>query len=286
MTIISGEKIQSLCDVYCGTESDFSIYNRSRTPKNTDLNTITQPWDNPTKIYCYGDSIDKFISLLPLIKNNFIFISHNSDKNITAEYLEFLNSPKLLFWHAQNVMFNHPKLGGLPIGIANSTWPHGNIDILTKVQTILPKTNDFYFYFSMHTNWSARSSCRDILSTKGLSFGTSQQFEPYLESLASYKYAICPPGNGIDSHRIWECYYLNVIPIVKRSIFTERLAAILPCIVLDDWTDFNAEQLISSYAPPPYSEKLDLAYIQQCIDTNTDYFSGADNNGASTFECT
>jgi len=253
------------------------------------MNAIIQPWDNPAKIYCYGDSIDKFISLLPLIKNKFIFISHNSDKNITSEYLDFLNSPKLLFWHAQNVMFNHPKLGGLPIGIANSTWDHGNLNTLSNIMANKsPKKNDFYFYFSIGTNRAERKSCHNQLVQKGLVFGKTLSFEPYLATLATHKYAICPPGNGVDCHRMWECYYLNVIPIVKRSIFTEKLSAILPCVLLDDWSLFNKKILLDSYIEPCFSssDKLTLDYVRNCIDKGYDYFqgSGEDNMGTSTLE--
>jgi len=271
--------------VFCGTISDFSIYNRPRTSKNLDIKRIHQSWDNPSRLYCYGDSIDTFISILPHIKNNFVLVTHNSDINITAKYTEFLNSPKLLFWHAQNVMFNHPKLGGLPIGIANSTWAHGNLNSITNIMmTTSAKTSDFYFHFSIGTNRTERQPCHDQLVKKGLVFGASMRFDRYLTHLASHKYAICPAGNGIDCHRIWECYYLNVIPIVKRSIFTEKLVAILPCVLLDDWDDFNAETLLASYKMPTQSDKLRLSVVLDCLNTHRDYFIGTDNNGFNNLE--
>ena len=285
MDIITGERIQSLCDVYCGTAHDFSMYDRQITPKNLDLHQIVRPWDNPKKIYCYGDSIDTFVSILPHLKNDFIFITHNSDTNITAKYQDLLENPKLLFWHAQNVMFNHPKLGGLPIGIANSVWPHGSIATLHRVMAqAKPKTRDFYFNFSIRTNPAERHACYECLSKKGLVFSATQGFEPYLTDMAAHKYAICPPGNGVDCHRMWECYYLNVIPIVKRSTFTEKLAALLPCVLLDDWSMFDAQTLLSSYTEPSISDKLTMDYVRRCIEEGRDYFRGADNMGANTLE--
>lgn len=289
MNIITGERIQSLCDVYCGAAYDFSIYNRAITSKNLVLQTIVEPWDNPKKIYCYGDSIDTFISILPHVQNDFIFVSHNSDTNITSKYQDLLNHPKLLFWHAQNVMLNHPKLGGLPIGIANSTWAHGNLNTISNIMANKSqKIYDFYFYFSIDTNRAERKPCHDQLVQKGLIFGKTLRFEPYLATLAAHKYAICPPGNGVDCHRIWECYYLNVIPIVKRSVFTEKLSSILPCVLLDDWSMFNAKILLDSYIEPCISsfDKLTLDYIRYCIDNGYDYFhgSGEDNMGPSTLE--
>ena len=292
--MITGEIIQSLCQVYCGTDADFSIYNRERTPRNLNLYRVTGKWDNPTMIFCYGDRLELFIEKAALCMNPFVLVTHNSDKNITATYIEFLNNPKLIFWHAQNVMVDHPKLGGLPIGIANSTWPHGNLTLLNKIRCKeIQKNYDFYFYFSISTNYNERNRCYEQIRNKGLVFGRQLSFEPYLHTLASYKYAICPPGNGVDCHRIWECFYLNVIPIVKRSVFTEKLAIILPCILLDDWNDFNEKQLLLAYVLPSYSSKLDIEHIKYCLVHNIDYFSvdhtksggiGLDNIGTSTFE--
>ena len=39
-----------------------------------------------------------------------------------------------------------------------------------------------------------------------------------MSELSSYKFALSPEGNGIDCHRTWECLYLGVIPIVKKSV--------------------------------------------------------------------
>jgi hypothetical protein len=92
-----------------------------------------------------------------------------------------------------------------------------------------------------------RYLCKEIIERKGLSFSNPVNFEQYIETLSTYKYAICPPGNGIDTHRLWECIYLNVIPIVKRSIFTEKLNEKYKCIILDDWNDFDKEKLSNDY---------------------------------------
>jgi len=140
----------------------------------------------------------------------------------------------------------HPKLESIPIGIANAMWPHGNVSTLLNT-TITQKTNDFYFYFSLHTNQSARESCKNQIEAKGLKFGRSLQHYEYLNLLASHKFAICPEGNGIDCHRTWECYYLGVIPVLLENTFTKLLQKNLPCILLKSWNDFNANDCLAQY---------------------------------------
>ena len=271
--MITGELIQSLCDVYCGIEADFSIYNRERGTKNVYLDQIVGEWNNPRLLYCYGDRISLFIEKSKFIQNPFVLITHNSDVNMTEAYAGLLAHPKLLFWHAQNVLYRHPKLGGLPIGMANRTWPHGNLAIMDEVRSrSIQKAKGVYFFFAIRTNPRERQPCYEALVKKGLIFGTQQDFRSYLETMASHKYAICPPGNGVDCHRLWECYYLGVVPIVKRSVFTEKVASIFPCILVDDWNELNVPELLATYEGFPYSNKWDLDYVRQCIANHVDYF--------------
>jgi len=37
----------------------------------------------------------------------------------------------------------------------------------------------------------------------------------FLENIYNSKFVLCPRGNGLDTHRLWETLYLGSIPIVK-----------------------------------------------------------------------
>jgi FkbM family methyltransferase len=248
---ISGEKIQQLCDVYCGSDYDLNRNPVIAVEKNKHMHieSLEQEWNNPTLIFCYSCALVPFMNKLHLFKNRFVLVSHNEDDNITDKYSTIVNSSLVITWFAQNLMINHPKIKMLPIGIANSMWPHGNIDTLMHVKQLqINKENKLYFYFNTWTNRHERDLCKNILENKGLQFGYSTNNMEYLKYLSTCKFAICPPGNGIDSHRIWECYYLNVIPIMLRSTFTEHIAKVLPCLLLDTWDDFMLnDSLFSKY---------------------------------------
>jgi len=247
---ISGERIQQICPVYCG--SDYDLHRNPtiamQQDKHINIDNLNTEWDNPTLLFCYNCSLITLKNKLHLLKNKFILVSHNEDNNINETYLDLVNSPLIIKWFSQNVMLNHPKLFMLPIGLANAMWPHGNLDIIHNIMNLnIQKEEKIYFYFNLNTNYKERIDCKTKIEEKGLTFGSLQTYSDYLKELSTCKFAICPPGNGIDCHRTWECYYLNVIPILLRSTFTEHLQQNLPCIILDSWDDFNYSDIIQKY---------------------------------------
>jgi hypothetical protein len=256
--IITGEKIQELCEAYCGLEGDFKWNPRisTQTTKHIYLDKLNESWNNPKLLFCYSHCIDLFVSKLPYIQNRFILVSHNSDQNITSRYQVLIDSPLLVKWYAQNLCVDASTTQMIPIGIANSMWAHGNLSMYPTLNTTV-KLNMFYFNFNINTNMSERSLCKNQIERKGLPFMKDMlPYTSYLKTLSTYKYAICPPGNGIDSHRIWECYYCNVIPIVIATPWSHLLKKSMPCIVLTSWNEFDADACLQQY-PTLFQELQD-----------------------------
>jgi len=268
--MITGERIQELCDIYLGLPEDFRWNPRIRpqVSKHKDLASIAAVWDNPRILFCYGHHLPLFVEKLPFLQNPFVLVSHNSDEQVTDKYRIITEHPNLIAWFAQNVLFDHPKLHWIPIGIANSMWPHGS---LAAFERPLPavKLKDIYFYFNIDTNRTERGACHQAVEQKGLSFGSPLPFHAYIAEFASHKYAICPPGNGVDCHRFWECFYLGVIPILKRSYFTEQVAKQFQCVLLDNWTDLSIDTLLKDYKSPPIYSKLSIDHIRESFGKNS-----------------
>lgn len=250
--ICSGEKFQQLCDIYCGISRDLhrNPVISKQTNKHVILETLNDSFDNPSIVFCYSCSLELLMNKIHLFKNNFVLISHNEDVNITEKYFPLADNPKVIRWFAQNLMMNHPKVEIIPIGIANAMWPHGNINHLVNIVNIsenIPKENDIFFNFNISTNEKARLQCKSEIEKKGVHFIPQIPYDCYLQTLAKYKFAICPEGNGIDCHRLWEAYYLNVIPIMLKNTFSLHVQKYLPCILLDKWEDFDINYCLQNY---------------------------------------
>jgi hypothetical protein len=251
--IITGERIQDCADIFVGFEQDFQynpfIYQIKN--KHTHFHEFNKyypsQYENPRVIFCYGHNILHFSLIMSTFKNPFVLITHNSDENIINKETvnNILEHPLLIRWYGQNVDYVHPKLRFLPIGLANSQWPHGNLLIYEHIfNTQIEKTQSVFMNFKVDTNPIKRIVCKNILEKK---INMLQMVDPITNilRLSLYKYCICPEGNGLDTHRLWECYYLRVVPILLRNTYSEIIQKEtgLPMILLHSWMEFDYDKL-------------------------------------------
>ena len=204
----------------------------------------------PKTIFLKTDWIEIFkTKILPKIDYDFKLITHNGDRSAPAGNIDLLNDSRVITWYGMNTDIKHSKLQSIPIGVANEKWEHGNKDTLLEViNTSISKSNLCYSNFSIETNLLTRKKVHDVIRT--MSFidveNSKLPFKEYLTKLKSYKYAISPPGNGVDCHRIWECLYLGVIPIVLNNPVLSYFED-LPILFVNSFSELTEDLLNESY---------------------------------------
>ena len=270
MNFISGEKIQFLCDHFIGTQNDFNFNPNVSKYKDRFIQLgHTEIIDNKPLIFCYTHLLDDtnlLINTLKMMKNPFKLIFHNSDYSFDINHLKLFNELHLLIHiYTQNINVNHPSVTPLPIGLSNIQWIHGQPNIHMEVyNTHIEKTKEIYFNFNINTNQAKRQNCVDIIKNKGISWNEPLPYKQYLTELKCHKYAICPEGNGIDTHRFWECLYMNVIPICKKNILYEYYSKHFPIILLNDWDELDIK-LLEQNRPIINHKYLDMDYIKHIL---------------------
>ncbi len=280
MNYICGYKIQLLCDKFISSKEHLNsnLYITIQHPKSIIIDYIIEPFDNPKFIYCCTADLLIFKNKLDLFRNPFILVSHNSDVNIidNDDYKYICNHPKIIKWYTQNLLMEHYKVELLPLGIANPEWEHGNVNLLLQAyNNSHNKTNNIYFYCNINNNYNKRKEC--YLKLNFIPKAYLKPVAEYFNYLATFRFAICPEGNGVDTHRLWECFYLRVVPIVLDDLFIKKVKETynLPMVILNDWNDLrelyqflnydNYESLFSNLI------KLDLNYLKQNILKHTYY---------------
>ena len=157
---------------------------------------------------------------------NLKIISSQTDHSINRKLFR-LKPRSVSRWYSTNVNYENSKLIPIPLGLANDYSPKNlnkkNYENLQKEQNKIEK---IYINFEQNTNYFHRIKLKKKLRNGDFVFIENKKLtlDKYINDLNSYKFILCPWGNGLDSHRIWECLYVGSKPIVP---FHESLMKIL-----------------------------------------------------------
>lgn len=280
--LISGERIQNLADI-CLLDQANPNYRKYCKKylliKNSKkrINEIKQS----NVIYIPSHYLEFFFKHIYPHINKCILITHNSDHGIMQHQNDFvknnikkaLDDNKIIKWFGQNISYNHSKLESIPIGIANSMYKHGNLNLLNKIMINpkIKKTNLYLFNFNIGTNPKVRQEVYNTCIKNKLIFTTKfKDQSEYFTKVKQSKFCICPDGNGIDTHRIWEALYLNSIPIISNIHIYNHYQE-LPILFIQDWNTLTEEMMNKVYNEFK-NKKFDKSKI------NLDYYKKLVNN--------
>jgi hypothetical protein len=308
-SMISGEKLQQVCDVFLGAANELQLplLRTGQKHKLIDVTMTGYPLKfdtivhNVLRVQNYSSrtvfghltyfkqskTLENILYVLRLLRQPFRLVLHNCDGNFELSDLHlFEQLPLLQDIYTQNLAFDPQptkyagRLHALPIGIANSQYPHGNLLIWGRMMQLKPqwpaKTKQLYFYFDVKTNKQKRTVCQEALRTNGFAPEASFPYQAYLSNLVQFEFAACPEGNGLDTHRFWEALYLHVIPVCLRTPLNEMFSKLFPVCLVDKWSDVTPQRLTTfstTLKTKPADEvwknydKLDCRYWQYLITT-------------------
>lgn len=283
MDVITGEKLQDLCQIHFSIPEfqpyelsdgrfinavNFSadkVYNGPLVYINLDI--IRGPIEEKDlneeskKTQVFKDRVN-LKKILTSFENPFSLIIHNNDHWFGQEHLWMFDIPNLKTIFSQNTIISHERLVPLPIGIANSMWPWGDLEVWDNIELQLVKEKDVYFNFTIEGGCRdvKRPDCYNRFKKLEVPWIESKEYPEYLKDLNKYKFIVSPEGNGIDCHRTWEGLYLKVIPIVDRNPVTEFYSTYFPMVLVDDWNTFTLEKLDGVYESADWSNHKLLSF--------------------------
>jgi hypothetical protein len=200
-------------------------------------------------VFCKTDYI---VALFDVVKQcvplntPFSILTHDSDYPITTEIVRLFSERPVKFY-GMNMC---TELGNpVPIGIANSycgitmkgkdfeksNSPSRLLYVNHRVENYPQERAWLYPHFS-DMSWCTVSDPYP----KG-------ELEKYKAELLDHKFILCPRGNGVDTHRMWEALYCGVIPVVKRHRTHRMLEGNLPVLFVNDYKEVTEDLLTSIY---------------------------------------
>lgn len=226
-------------------------------------------------VFCKIDEVTRFFERLRLTRKKIILVTGEGDLPSDAFRQSFLPS-NVVQWFATNVTHPHPRVTALPLGLgspeSSTTLTASEIDIARN--SGIARNGWLYVNFRPDTNPRERqapyvhfreisSSCDWLTFDQPLDRGCNERF---LEALVSHRFVLCPPGNGVDTHRMWEALLAGSIPVVKRSLAMDPFLE-LPILFVDDFREVTlnlleeAEKRIK-ISPAPYSLMLESYWAE------------------------
>jgi hypothetical protein len=222
-------------------------------------------------IYTHTFYVKELFKVIEKVDKKLILITHNSDQNIDDSFMVPDNVVK---WYAQNVNVRNPKIISIPIGLENDRWKpelHKKEKMIQKYSEKMRMKNLVYMNHNIDTNRSVRLPAYEAFKDKPwvttIMRANGDVFDEYLDNMYNHKYMICPAGNGMDTHRTWECLYMGTIPIEIRNI-NNSFHEYMPILLVDSWEEIT-EKMLTDKWPDLFCirdrEKLNFEYWKNMI---------------------
>jgi len=265
---ISSERIRDCCDSVWGADAHATVR----------LDAGYLPGD---AVFACVDDAPVFFERARLHRSRVVLVTADGDRPADRETLRWM-PPQVARWFSTNAVERHPSLSALPLGLANPSC-----GITLKADQIAGRLGPnegrkgwLYVNFRTETNPSVRGPIQAHF--EALSRESWVTFErpaspgdvgKFHERMISHRFILCPPGNGVDTHRLWEALYCKTIPVVLRSTAMEDFSD-LPIVLVDDYRlitrDFLAEQSERLNAARLNEERLFLPWWEARIRRATD----------------
>jgi hypothetical protein len=235
-------------------------------------------------VFVATEYLELYLPYLLTVQHKFVLITTSNDDPCVPYYYfpcrnpviqqahdALLDHPYLLRWFTKNPSICHPKLIPIPLG---PKWQYTNHAFfgepkepilkvlrtycLTPLENFQGVNNEcikdklLYFHFGQTTEDPFYSPHKGIrqevleICQKGFPLSDGADFENYLISLRQHRFALSPPGRGMDTHRTWEALMVGTIPIVLHSPL-DILYDKLPVLIVDDWSVITPEFLEERY---------------------------------------
>jgi hypothetical protein len=199
------------------------------------------------------DFLNHFVlHIRPYLKQKYKIITGYSDYTIPSggagNFRALLNDNLLVGWYGYNIIMDHPKLKPIPLGIPPKLWLElgrqaGNHELFIRqlskfLQKPMQYKKKLIYWGSLGDTNSSRRDVYNIVRKMEIATITGRRdYKDYLNDLKQHKFAICPEGNGIDTHRIWESIYFQAIPIIKKNAYMNSYKKDFSILYVNDWSE-------------------------------------------------
>ena len=190
-------------------------------------------------VFCKIDEVWQLFRALRRTRKRIVLVTGEGDKPVTVE-LHAQRPPHVFHWFGTNMFVAGADTSALPLGLgrAGAAATLNLSEIKDAASSAPPRDKLLYANFGTSSNRAVREPLQAWLNDPAQSWITREPHGAanrgsYLRSLFAHRFVLCPPGNGEDTHRMWEALYCGAIPVVRKSPAMRDFSS-LPILVVDD----------------------------------------------------
>jgi hypothetical protein len=175
-------------------------------------------------VFCKIDEVWRLFRTLRRTRKRIVLVTGEGDKPVTPE-LFAEKPPHVDHWFGMNMFAEDPAATPIPLGLGEEGHP-ATLDWKDLAETVRhapARAGLLYANFGTASNPAVREPLRAWLKQPAQQWITRADHAggsgktAYLAALFSHQFVFCPPGNGEDTHRMWEALYAGAIPVVRES---------------------------------------------------------------------
>ncbi len=235
--LITGDKFKAIAEkyglVYIPTHETPKLLSKIRTQPMTEFGIVTHRSDGA------------------ILSPGQVFNPRPMERDLDFEWQNVPDNIK--WWFCQNCDVKDDRLIPIPLGMENDEWtlPQNKKEIIISLANVeIQKRGTVYLNVNRATNFE-RPQIYHLLEEEPwcmTEYGKNgDDYTRYARMIRGHKFTLCPEGNGMCTHRFWEALYLGSFPIVRRRVFAESFAELLPILVVDNWSEVTKDFLAKKY---------------------------------------
>lgn len=269
--LVTGERISTLSDIAFYTaeyaKRHSSVFEHAKRLILIDRRFTASDIENIARsriFFIQMDNIVPFIeTVIPHVSAGFVLLTHSSDTITAGSIADLLLNPLLVRWYGCN-MLPHVKTRGIPLGLHDRDASGGTeFDLTPRRQGFLGFSTekrenrkmtltltDFDLIEKLRHARKKKllhvlenTSVHHTLRSRGFDVQRRKSWTAYMVELSQYKFCACPEGSGIDTHRMWECIFLGVIPVVVRTPELYEWYSALPIFWVESFREVTRNRL-------------------------------------------
>lgn len=224
--------------------SNTHVYIKSDYIYNNYKNEIPTPETDSSVLATIWDPMNRTPQFPPVQR---IWITGNSDYPITdintSMYSRYFDR-----WYGINMESMYTRCRAIPIGIPTTNTIDTLYSISQEPRIICPRLA--YMNFNVSTYTSERRVIQlSFQDTPWITCDVNKNINmtDFYRNIRNHKFTVCPRGNGVDTHRLWEALYLGSIPIVREHPEMESFFNSLPIVKVKNWNILTHEYLDYEY---------------------------------------